>query len=136
MARVTVEDCVDEVQNRFELIMLAAQRAKQISSGSALTIDRDRDKNPVVALREIADQTISLEDLKEDLVRVRQRVLHVEDEDTEDVIDSMDGEEDTTAVVSSEHVEITDQSDDGESGLEEEGEPSLEDLAGGSEKVE
>ena len=59
MARVTVEDCVDKVQNRFDLVLLAAHRARQISGGAELTIDRDRDKNPVVALREIADQTIT-----------------------------------------------------------------------------
>ena len=57
MARVTVEDCVDKVPNRFELVMLAAHRAREISSGSALTVDRDNDKNPVVSLREIADET-------------------------------------------------------------------------------
>ncbi len=67
MARVTVEDCIDKVDNRFELVLLASHRARMISSGAPLTIDRDRDKNPVVALREIADETISPEDLKEDL---------------------------------------------------------------------
>ena len=65
MARVTVEDCVDKVPNRFDLVLLAAQRARQISSGADLTIDRDRDKNPVVALREIADETVKPPHLKE-----------------------------------------------------------------------
>ena len=60
MARVTVEDCVDKVPNRFDLVLLAAQRAREISGGAEMTIDRDRDKNPVVALREIAEQTISI----------------------------------------------------------------------------
>ena len=67
MARVTVEDCIDKVENRFELVRLASHRARMISSGSQLTIDRDNDKNPVVALREIAEQTVSPGDLKEDL---------------------------------------------------------------------
>lgn len=73
MARVTVEDCVELVPNRFELVLLAAQRARGISAGAELTIDRDRDKNPVVALREIADETIPLGDLKEALVQNNQR---------------------------------------------------------------
>ena len=73
MARVTVEDCVELVPNRFELVLLASQRARGISAGAELTIDRDRDKNPVVALREIADETIPLEDLQESLVQSNQR---------------------------------------------------------------
>lgn len=83
MARVTVEDCVEQVPNRFDLVMLAAQRAREISSGAQLTIDRDNDKNPVVALREIADQTISLEATHEGLVRAHQKV-HEKDEPEED----------------------------------------------------
>lgn len=73
MARVTVEDCVELVPNRFELVLLAGQRARGISAGAELTIDRDRDKNPVVALREIAEETISLDDLHESLVQSNQR---------------------------------------------------------------
>src|SRR3546814_20531483 len=72
MARVTVEDCVLKVPNRFELVMVAAQRARDISAGASLTLDRDNDKNPVVALREIADDTVSLDTLREALVRARQ----------------------------------------------------------------
>src|SRR6266705_1641744 len=68
MARVTVEDCIDKVDNRFDLVLLAAHRARMISSGSQLTVDRENDKNPVVSLREIADSTISPEDLREELV--------------------------------------------------------------------
>ena len=68
MARVTVEDCIDKVDNRFELVLLASHRARQISQGQQITIDRDNDKNPVVALREIADETLSPDDLKEDLL--------------------------------------------------------------------
>jgi len=74
MARVTVEDCVDKVSNRFDLILFAAQRARQISSGADLTIDRDRDKNPVVALREIADDVVDGEELKESVIASLQRV--------------------------------------------------------------
>ncbi len=69
MARVTVEDCILQVPNRFELVLLAAQRARNISRGESLTVDRDNDKNPVVALREIADQTVELPGLQEDLVK-------------------------------------------------------------------
>ena len=68
MARVTVEDCIIHVPNRFDLVLLAAQRAKQIGSGNPLTIDRDNDKDAVVALREIADQTITLDNLREDVI--------------------------------------------------------------------
>ena len=73
MARVTVEDCVELVPNRFELVLLAGQRARGISAGAELTIDRDRDKNPVVALREIAEETIVLGDLNESLIQNNQR---------------------------------------------------------------
>ena len=73
MARVTVEDCVELVPNRFELVLLAGQRARGISAGAELTIDRDRDKNPVVALREIAEETIVLGDLNESLIQSNQR---------------------------------------------------------------
>ena len=83
MARVTVEDCVDKVPNRFDLVMLAAHRARSISTGSELTIDRDNDKNPVVALREIADETIPPEDLKEQAIEALQRQIEV-DEPEED----------------------------------------------------
>ena len=68
MARVTVEDCVDKVPNRFDLVLLAAQRAREISGGAELTVDRDRDKNPVVALREIAEETVLPDDLLDALV--------------------------------------------------------------------
>lgn len=83
MARVTVEDCVLLVPNRFELVMVSAQRAREISSGSTLQVDRDRDKNPVVALREIADQKLDLEGLKETLVKGYQRRLENEGHEEE-----------------------------------------------------
>lgn len=79
MARVTVEDCVLKVPNRFELVMLAAQRARDISSGAGLTIDRDNDKNPVVALREIADTTIDMESLQNSVVQGLRK--HVESDE-------------------------------------------------------
>ncbi len=85
MARVTVEDCVDKVENRFELVLLAAHRARLISSGAELTIDRDRDKNPVVALREIADETILPGDLEEQLIHSLQKQVEV-DEPEDDVV--------------------------------------------------
>ena len=74
MARVTVEDCIVQVPNRFELVMFAAQRARDISAGAQITLDRDRDKNPVVALREIADDVIDADALKESLIGTLQRV--------------------------------------------------------------
>ena len=85
MARVTVEDCVDKVSNRFDLVLLAAQRARQISGGADLTIDRDRDKNPVVALREIADETVRPRDLKEAAVTNLQKVRIDEEDETEEL---------------------------------------------------
>ncbi|MCB5425722.1 DNA-directed RNA polymerase subunit omega [Altererythrobacter sp. CC-YST694] len=88
MARVTVEDCVDKVPNRFDLVLLAAQRAREISGGAELTVDRDRDKNPVVALREIAEETVRPRDLKESLTQSLQRVLP-DDEDEADEIGSL-----------------------------------------------
>ena len=88
MARVTVEDCVDKVSNRFDLILFAAQRARQISSGADLTIDRDRDKNPVVALREVAEETIRPRDLEEALVSSLQRV-QVDEDDVADEVGSL-----------------------------------------------
>src|SRR6185437_12620891 len=91
MARVTVEDCIDKVDNRFDLVLLAAHRARMISSGSQLTIDRDNDKNPVVSLREIAESTISPEDLREELVHSLQKFVDVDD--TEVAVERMTEEE-------------------------------------------
>ena len=82
MARVTVEDCVIKVPNRFDLVMLAAQRARDVAAGGQLTIDRDNDKNPVVALREIADETIDLDGLKNNLIQGLQR--NVEQDEPEE----------------------------------------------------
>lgn len=88
MARVTVEDCVDKIPNRFDLVLLAAQRARQISGGAELSIERDRDKNPVVALREIAEQTVRPNQLEEALVSNLQRV-QVEDDEAPDEVGSL-----------------------------------------------
>ena len=93
MARVTVEDCVDKVDNRFDLVLLAAHRARQVSQGAAITVDRDNDKNPVVALREIADETLSTGDLKEDLIHSLQKHVEVDEPEAnfeeEEVIEEM-----------------------------------------------
>jgi DNA-directed RNA polymerase subunit omega len=83
MARVTVEDCIDKVDNRFDLVLIASHRARMISSGAQITIDRDNDKNPVVALREIADETVSPGDLKEDLIHSLQKYVEVDEPEPE-----------------------------------------------------
>lgn len=83
MARVTVEDCVDKVENRFDLVLLASHRARMITSGSPITIERDNDKNPVVALREIADQTVQPQDLKEELIHSLQKFTEVDEPEPE-----------------------------------------------------
>ncbi len=134
MARVTVEDCIEKVQNRFELVMVAAQRARKIGSGAPLTVERDNDKNPVVALREIADETVDIDELKEDLIRGKQRIIAVDD-DGEDVIDSMDGEEEWSrmaqqAATGSLDNPVDESAEEESSEDGEEGEPSLADLAG------
>ena len=83
MARVTVEDCVDKVSNRFELVLLAAHRARSVAGGAPIAVERDNDKNPVVALREIAERTISPEDLKEDLINSLQAQVEVDEPEPE-----------------------------------------------------
>ncbi len=85
MARVTVEDCVDKVPNRFDLVLLAAERAREISGGAEMTIDRDRDKNPVVALREIAETTIKPKELKEAVITNLQKILPDDEDDADEV---------------------------------------------------
>ena len=85
MARVTVEDCVDKIPNRFELLMVAAQRAKDISAGAPITVARDNDKNPVIALREIADETVSIEELQKSLVMGLQKYVEVEEPEEEEL---------------------------------------------------
>ena len=91
MARVTVEDCIEKIPNRFDLVLAAAQRARDISTGNPLTIDRDNDKNPVVALREIADETIDPDKLRDDIVKSLQKLTNsefVEDDEDENLDDN------------------------------------------------
>jgi DNA-directed RNA polymerase subunit omega len=85
MARVTVEDCIDKVENRFELVLLASHRARMIASGSSILVPRDNDKNPVVALREIADEKLTPEDLKEDLIHSLQKHVEVDEPEPDTV---------------------------------------------------
>jgi len=85
MARVTVEDCIDKVENRFDLVLLASHRARMVSSGSQITIDRDNDKNPVVALREIAEETVKPKELQEAIVTNLQKVRIDEEDETEEL---------------------------------------------------
>jgi DNA-directed RNA polymerase subunit omega len=100
MARVTVEDCVDKVENRFDLVLLASHRARMISSGSAITVDRDNDKNPVVALREIADSRFAPEDMKEDLIHSLQKHVEVDEPEAE-VVPSLSAPSRSTSDASS-----------------------------------
>jgi len=92
MARVTVEDCIEKIPNRFDLVMLSAQRARQISSGEDITVDRDNDKNPVIALREIADETVQIEDLVEGVVSGFQKHVEVDEPEEDDMAALMAGQ--------------------------------------------
>lgn len=96
MARVTVEDCVEKIPNRFDLVLLAAHRSRNISAGASLTVDRDNDKTPVVSLRELADETLDLTDLRESLVNGLQRVI---------IDDDMPDEDDQAPILALEHGE-------------------------------
>lgn len=129
MARVTVEDCVQKVPNRFELVMVSAQRARRIGTGAPLTVDRDNDKNPVVSLREVAESKVSVEDLKEDLIRSHQRVFAVEEE-KKDVMEEMQGEEEWNALVAQAN---EDNALDGSFDDDDDDDASIDDLAGFSE---
>ena len=100
MARVTVEDCVIKVPNRFDLVLLAAQRAREIASGAPLTVERDDDKNPVIALREVAEETIALDHLKDSLVRGMQKHVEMDEpEETPDLEQTLFGIADPTGPV-------------------------------------
>ena len=92
MARVTVEDCIDKVPNRFELVLLASHRSRQISSGSQISVDRDNDKNPVVSLREIAEETQGSDELRERMIEAHQTQIEV-DEPEEDAMALLMGAE-------------------------------------------
>ncbi|HNQ91294.1 MAG TPA: DNA-directed RNA polymerase subunit omega [Alphaproteobacteria bacterium] len=133
MARVTVEDCILKVPNRFELVMVSAQRARRIGTGAPLTVDRDNDKNTVVSLREIAEDTVQVEDLKEDLIRSHQRVFALED-DQDDVMEEMEGEEEWNALVAQANDSGFDASESFDDDDDDEG--GIEDLAGFSEEEE
>ena len=97
MARVTVEDRVDKVPNRFELVMLAAHRAREVSAGSPITVDRDNDKNPVVALREIAEETQSADELRERLIESHQTQIEVDEPEEDSMALLMGAEQDKPA---------------------------------------
>ncbi len=97
MARVTVEDCVDKVPNRFELVMLAAHRAREISAGGPITVDRDNDKNPVVSLREIADETQNADELRERLIEANQTQIEVDEPEEDQMALLMGAETDKPA---------------------------------------
>ena len=100
MARVTVEDCVDKIPNRFDLVLVAGQRSRQISAGEELTVDRDNDKNPVVALREIADTTIDNDELRESIIRSMQRHIEQDEPEEDDMALLMAGQEWSSATAS------------------------------------
>jgi DNA-directed RNA polymerase subunit omega len=107
MARVTVEDCVLRVPNRFELVLLAARRARTIAAGSMLTVDRDNDKNPVVALREIGDDTISTDDLKDSLISTLQRRVEVDEPEEDNMAALMSSSSEWAGVVQEDEAQET-----------------------------
>ncbi len=117
MARVTVEDCVERVPNRFRLVMLAAQRARELSVGAQITVDRDNDKNPVVALREIAEETVLVTDLEEELIQGLQRHADTDDPE-EDAAALLAVEEELTASAEADVVGAADAAPEAEEPLE------------------
>jgi len=134
MARVTVEDCVMRIPNRFELVMMAGQRAREVAAGAPLTIDRDNDKNPVVALREIADATVSLEGLRESLVRGHQHSAEAE-EPEEEIVELMASEADWIQPAGDEDdgdIPVEEVADEEEAEEAELAEPSPDELEGGA----
>ena len=98
MARVTVEDCIERVSNRFDLVMLAAQRAREVSAGAPITVERDNDKDPVIALREIADETVELENLQEALIVSQQRHVEYDLPEEDEVIELLESESNMAGV--------------------------------------
>jgi DNA-directed RNA polymerase subunit omega len=143
MARVTVEDCILKVTNRFDLVIYSAQRARSIAAGAALTLDRDNDKNPVVALREIADGTVEPADLEESVVKSLQKMTEIDEPEAADEMEMITAEslaqtvaEDLGQVIED---EIADGEDDAELGEEAEGEEAeavAEEGAGAGEQTE
>ncbi|MGB0573035.1 MAG: DNA-directed RNA polymerase subunit omega [Alphaproteobacteria bacterium] len=98
MARVTVEDCIEKVSNRFDLVMLASQRAREVSAGAPITVERDNDKNPVIALREIADETVELEHLQESLIVSQQKHVEFDLPEEDEVIELLESESNIAGV--------------------------------------
>ena len=98
MARVTVEDCIEKIPNRFQLVLLAAQRGRNISAGAALTVERDNDKNPVIALRELAEETVETDELEENIIKSLQHYIEV-DEPEEDELDLLAIQQETSGEV-------------------------------------
>ena len=98
MARVTVEDCIDQVPNRFDLVMLASQRAREMSAGAPITVERDNDKNPVIALREIADETVELKNLQESLIVSQQKHVEFDLPEKDEVIELLESESNIAGV--------------------------------------
>ncbi|MEK9965060.1 MAG: DNA-directed RNA polymerase subunit omega [Rhodospirillaceae bacterium] len=98
MARVTVEDCIEKVSNRFDLVMLASQRAREVSAGAPITVERDNDKNPVIALREIADETVELENLQESLIVSQQKHVEYDLPEEDEVIELLESESNIAGV--------------------------------------
>ncbi|MDE0779435.1 MAG: DNA-directed RNA polymerase subunit omega [Alphaproteobacteria bacterium] len=92
MARVTVEDCIERIPNRFDLVMVAGQRAREIAAGAPITVERDNDKNPVIALREIADETVNIENLQESLVAAQQKHVEFDLPEEGEVIELLESE--------------------------------------------
>jgi DNA-directed RNA polymerase subunit omega len=135
MARVTVEDCVTRIPNRFELVMIAAQRARNLGAGAALTIDRDNDKNPVIALREIAEQTVDLAGLEDDLIRSLQKFVEPDQPDEEEIsVIAMAGDEGMVSAQPDSGEEVAEDNlyadaDEGE-GSSEDGSSALADIEG------
>ena len=105
MARVTVEDCIEKIPNRFDLVLAAAQRARDVASGNPLTIDRDNDKNPVVALREIADETVDPDFLRDEIIKGLQKLSNLEISN-EDEVDELEGTSDSKFSIEDELAEF------------------------------
>ena len=130
MARITVEDCVLKIPNRFDLVVMAAQRARQIAAGAALTVERDRDKNPVVALREIADETIDLIQLKESAIKGFQKISE-SDEPEEELLELLAEEQirgqtfDSTSLLMADDEENLDLDEDEDDDTDDEGDIDL-----------
>ena len=108
MARVTVEDCVEKIPNRFDLVMLAAQRSRDISIGADITIERDKDKNPVVALREIAEETVPLGELGQSLVRGMQKFVDTDEPEEDELVDLLSGSSGESVSASDESAPVED----------------------------